>query len=119
MRGAWRACALTLAVCAQGLPARAQIVDYPTLDRVLFVEQCIRDHPQRSRQEMLYKCACAIDALAAEIPYGSYTDLATASQAASIAGERGNTARGDDALRDARRYRTALAKAYETCLIAP
>jgi hypothetical protein len=39
------------------LKAQAQIVDYPTLDRVLFVDECVRTQPQRHRQEMLYKLA--------------------------------------------------------------
>lgn len=99
--------------------AGAQIADYPTLDRVMFIEECIREHPNRLRQEMIYKCACAIDALAQEIPYAQYGDLSTAAHAATIAGERGNVARGDDVMNDARRYRTALAKAYQSCLIAP
>lgn len=97
----------------------AQIADYPTLDRVLFVEECVRNHPNRSRQEMVYKCACAMDALGEQIPYAQFTEFATASNAASIAGERGNVARGDEALTDARRYRRALASAYASCLISP
>lgn len=107
---------LTLTV-ASG--ACAQIADYPTIDRVMFIEECIREHPNRLRQEMVYKCACAIDALAEDIPYAQFADLSTAAHAATIAGERGNVARGDDVMKDARRYRTALAKAYQSCLIAP
>lgn len=97
----------------------AQISDYPTLDRVLFVEECIRAHPDRHRQEMLYKCVCAIDALAEEIPYVQYTDAATAANAITIAGERGGTTRSDDMRDLAKKFRASLMRAYKTCLILP
>ncbi|MFN0314254.1 MAG: hypothetical protein ACKVQA_04350 [Burkholderiales bacterium] len=97
----------------------AQIADYPTLDRIVFVEECIRNHPERLRQEMVYKCACAIDALAEEVPYSQYTDASTALNAGTIAGERGNVARGDDIRDQAKRFKASLARAYKSCLIAP
>ncbi len=99
--------------------AFAQITDYPTLDRVLFVEDCVRAHPDRQRQEMIYKCSCAIDALAEDIPYAQYTDAATAANAVTIAGERGNATRGDETRDQAKRFRASLAKAYKACLISP
>ena len=99
--------------------SEAQIVDYPTLDRILFVEECLRAHPQRLRQEMIYKCACALDSLAGEIPYSEYTDQATAANASSIAGERGSVLRGDAVMALARRYRDSVAKAEKACLIRP
>lgn len=110
----WTAGALVLpSLCA------AQIADYPTLDRIVFVEECIRNHPERLRQEMVYKCACAIDALAEEVPYSQYTDASTALNASTIAGERGNVARGDEMRDQAKRFKAALARAYKSCLISP
>lgn len=97
----------------------AQIADYPTLDRVLFVEDCIRSHPERNRQEMVYKCSCAMDALAEEIPYSQFTEYATAANAVTIAGERGNSARGDQTRDQATRFRASVNKAYKACLISP
>ena len=99
--------------------AQAQIADYPTLDRVMFVEECVRTHPDRLRHEMLYKCACAMDTLAEQIPYAQFTVLSTASNAITIAGERGNVARSDDMRADAKRYRSVLATAFKSCLITP
>lgn len=99
--------------------ARAQDSDYPTLERVLFVEECMRDQPDRPRQEMIYKCACAFDAVASKIPYASFTDLETASNALGIAGERGSVVRTDDIRDQARRFRTVLADAKKSCLIRP
>lgn len=105
-------------IALPGLSA-AQIADYPTLDRILFVEECIRNHPDRHRQEMVYKCACAMDALAEEIPYAQYTDASTALNASTIAGERGNVARGDEVRDQAKRFRASVARAYKSCLITP
>ena len=56
-----------LACAAASLPALAAANDFPTLERVLFVEACVRDHPDRPRQEMLYKCSCALDNIAERI----------------------------------------------------
>ena len=49
-------------------------VDYPTIERVQFVEFCVREHPDRSRQEMLYKCSCAMDKIIAQLPYDDYVE---------------------------------------------
>lgn len=111
--------AASLTAAASTAPVLAQIADYPTLDRIMFVEECIRNHPDRARQEMIYKCACAMDALAEDIPFAQFETLSTAAHAATIAGERGNVARGEESMNDARRFRGALAKAYKTCLITP
>ena len=39
---------------------------YPTSERVLYVNQCMRDHPG-AFYEMVNKCSCAIDAMARDI----------------------------------------------------
>jgi len=59
----------TLGLVITSVEAQAQIVDYPTLDRVLFVDECVRTQPQRHRQEMLYKCSCVLDKVAEEISF--------------------------------------------------
>ena len=42
----------------------AHAFDYPTSDRVLFVQACMRDNPG-PHYEMLNKCSCALDKIAA------------------------------------------------------
>jgi hypothetical protein len=92
--------------------------DFPTLDRVLFVESCIRDHPDRPRQEMLYKCSCALDAIAEEIAYDDYVELSTAADAGQIAGERGAAVRESSVGRDmTKKFRAVKGKAFSNCLI--
>ena len=97
----------------------AQIADYPTQDRILFADECVRAHPERPRQEMLYKCACLIDAVAEEIPYAEFSELATAANASTIAGERGSAVRSEGVLAQAKHYRQVLARASKSCLIQP
>jgi hypothetical protein len=100
--------------------AAAFAYDYPTRDRVQYVEECIQAHPDRSHQEMLYKCSCSIDFIAKEIPYDAYVELQTAAKAISIAGEFGEAVRGAETAKDmAKKYRDAQARAAKSCLIAP
>ena len=100
------------------LTSTAQANDFPTLDRVQFVETCIRDHPDRSRQEMIYKCSCAVDAIADEVTYAEYVDLATGFAAGQVAGERGAAIRESTQGRDlASRYRAIQGRAFKACLI--
>ena len=92
--------------------------DFPTIERVLFVEACARDHPDRPHQEMLYKCSCALDAIAAEYTYDQYVDLSTAFDAGQIAGERGAAVRESTTGQDLiKQFRAARTKAFSSCFI--
>ena len=103
---------LAMAVCAM-----AQANDFPTVDRVEFVHECIRGR-QGLRQEFLYKCACAIDALAAAVPYAEYVEMQTAARAISIAGERGAVVRdAADAQQLAKRFRALEEQAKRQCFL--
>jgi hypothetical protein len=92
--------------------------DFPTIDRVLFVENCVRDYPDRPRQEMLYKCSCAVDAIAGEFPYDEYVELATAVDAGQVAGKRGAAVReSSEGKNMSKRFKEARAKAFSSCFI--
>jgi hypothetical protein len=98
--------------------AAAPVNDFPTIDRVLFVENCARDHPDRPHQEMLYKCSCAVDAIAGEFPYDEYVELATAVDAGQIAGERGAAVReSTEGKSMSKRFKEARARALSSCMI--
>ena len=100
------------------LAGAAQANDFPTVERVLFVEACVRDHPDRPRQEMVYKCSCAIDAMAEQVGYDDYVELSTAADASQIAGERGTAVRESNEGRDmAKKFKTIKAKALTDCMI--
>jgi hypothetical protein len=104
-----------LAVVAAG--AAAQVNDYPTTDRVVFVQACIRDHPG-NYFEMINKCSCAIDAIAREVPFETYTSMSTALNANTIGGERGGYIRDTEMLQgDIRKFRQLTAKAKKGCFI--
>lgn len=92
--------------------------DFPTIDRVLFVENCVRDYPDRPHQEMLYKCSCAVDAMAGQFPYDEYVELATAVDAGQVAGERGAAVReSSEGKSMSKRFKEARAKALSSCFI--
>jgi hypothetical protein len=112
---------LTLSALALSLATMCGVAaanDFPTIERVLFVENCVRDHPDRQRQEMLYKCSCAVDAIAAEIPYEQYVELSTAFDAGQVAGERGAAVRESNAGQDmSKGFKAVRAKAFSSCFI--
>ena len=97
--------------------ALAQVSEYPTLERVLFIEHCVNEQPQRPRQEMLFKCVCVFDQLATAIPFDDFTALETASNALSIKGERGRLMRSSEARKQAAHFRKHLEEARSACLL--
>lgn len=102
-----------LSACA----VQAKGNDYPTVERVLYVEECMRAHPG-PHFEMLTKCSCTLDRIASEVPLDDFVEMNTASNANSIGGERGNTIRDTDQLqKDIRRYRQLQAAAKKSCFI--
>lgn len=97
------------------MPAQAN--DYPTADRVLYVEACMVQHPG-PRFEMLSKCSCALDQLATQVPFSDFDTMLTATNALSIGGERGNTIRDTEVMTDQiRRFRDLQIKAKRGCFI--
>ena len=108
--------AALLVLTAFAGPARAAN-DYPTLDRVVYVEACMAQHPG-PRYEMLSKCSCALDKIASEVPFSEFETMSTATNANSIGGERGNEIRDTQVMQDEiKRFRTVQAKAKQSCFI--
>jgi hypothetical protein len=111
-------------VCFVALPMAAhaapRVNDFPTVDRVLYVHECMVAHPDIGHFEITNKCACAIDAIASEITYDEYVQLSTASKATTIGGERGSYIRDVEALQAGiKRYRALQAKTNKACFIGP
>jgi hypothetical protein len=104
-------------VLAAGMAFAQQTNDYPTTDRVVFVMACMRDHPG-NHFEMINKCSCAIDAIARDLPFESYTSMSTALNANTIGGERGGYIRDTELLQgDIRKFRQLTTKAKKDCFI--
>ena len=81
--------ALLLVLCAAPL---GYANDFPTRARVDFVLTCMRE-TKAPPQESMYKCSCAIDAIADKVDYGTWVDLSTVANGITIAGERGGVMR--------------------------
>ena len=110
------AAAALLALAAFTAPARAAN-DYPTLDRVVYVEACMAQHPG-PRYEMLAKCSCTLDKIASEVSFSDFETMATATNANSIGGERGSELRDSEAMQnEIKRFRTLQSKAKQSCFI--
>ena len=95
----------------------AQAYDYPTSERVVYVEACMRDHPG-AHYEMLNKCSCMLDALAQSLPYDDYVEMSTATNANSIGGERGSYIRDVPMLQEQiKKYKALQAQVQKNCFI--
>jgi hypothetical protein len=107
-----------LAVAAFSAAAgAAQAHDYPTAERVVYVEACMRDHPG-AHYEMLNKCSCMLDAIARQLPYDDYVEMSTATNANSIGGERGSYIRDVPMLQDQiKQFKALQAKAQKSCFM--
>jgi len=84
-----RTCIAAALVTAAPLLAAAN--DFHTQARAEYVLTCMRDN--NMRQDALYKCSCAIDAIADKVSYEQWVDLSTVANATTIAGERGGVMR--------------------------
>ena len=109
-----------LTLCALSLAGGAACAnDFPTVDRVLYVQECIRQHPG-PQFEMINKCSCALDALAREVNYDDYVTMSTVTKAMSIGGERGGAIRDVPSLEpQVKRYRELQTKVKKGCFINP
>ena len=107
-----------LAVAAIATAAgAAQAHDYPTSERVIYVEACMRDHPG-AHYEMLNKCSCMLDSIAKSLPYDDYVEMSTATNANSIGGERGSYIRDVPMLQEQiKKYKALQAQAQKSCFI--
>jgi hypothetical protein len=91
--------------------------DFPTVDRVLYVQTCMKSHPGPSF-EMTNKCSCALDALASQVKYDDYVTMITVTNAMSIGGERGGAIRDAPSLEpQVKRYRELQSKVEKGCFI--
>ena len=88
--------------------------------RRLFIPRLARiDRESKApQQEAMYKCSCAIDAIADKVDYATWVDLSTIANATTIAGERGGVMRD---LKDGRKmivsYREIQEDAKKRCFL--
>ena len=98
-------------------PARAH--DFPTVDRVLYVQDCMRQNPG-PYYEMVNKCSCALDKMAGEVTYDDYVTMTTVVNAMTIGGERGGELRDNETVKpQVSRYRELQSRVKQACFIQP
>jgi hypothetical protein len=93
--------------------------DFPTVDRVLYVQECVKANPG-PHYEMINKCSCALDRFAEEVKFDEYVSMITIVNAISIGGERGSEMRDNETLKpQIARYRALQSKVGKACFLAP
>ena len=91
--------------------------DFPTRARVDWVLTCMRDSKE-PQQVAMYKCSCAIDAIADKVSYSTWVDLSTVANGMTIAGERGGVMRDlKDGRQQAASYRELQENAKKACFL--
>lgn len=107
---------LPIAVLGLVLASPAWAHEYPTVDRVEYVLECLWDNG--GEQEYLYKCSCAIDAIAKELTYDDYVEVSSAARYQRLAGERGGLFRDPEPAKNmAKKYREIHARAKQQCRV--
>lgn len=107
------ALALTL-LAVTGSHATPPSAPYPTADRVEYVLECMKNNG--GSHEYLYKCSCAIDGIAARMPYDDYVESSAVARYQTMGGERAGVFRDPEAMQAmAKRYRELHAAAKKAC----
>lgn len=107
------------AICALGAGSAAadKLAGYPTSLRVEFVLECMQDR-EGSRYELMHKCSCVLDRLAARQKVDDFVADWTASKAISIAGERGAALRDNAGVKaEAQTFIDAVSAAENACFL--
>lgn len=106
---------LAFALLAAASAARAN--DFPTVDRVLYVQECMRSNPGPNF-EMVNKCSCALDRIAEQVKFDDYVQMTTVVNAISIGGERGSELRDNETVKpQIARWRELQSKVKSACFI--
>ncbi|NDP59908.1 MAG: hypothetical protein GZ090_11185 [Oxalobacteraceae bacterium] len=111
-----RLASCTLLLLAIAAPMTAQAQEFPTSSRVEYVFECMKNHD--SKYEYLYKCSCAIDAIAKQLSFDDYAELSTAKRHQGLGGERGAEFRDPTLVKQmVRKYQQVEQVAANACFI--
>lgn len=106
---------LLLLAALAPLPVAAH--DFPTASRVDYVLECMKNHD--GKYEYLYKCSCVIDAIAKQLSYDDYVEMATALRGQGMGGERGAEFRDPPTVKAmAKKYQGIQANANKACFVS-
>lgn len=99
------------------VPFAVSANDFTTTSRVEYVLECMQNHKGQS-YETFYKCSCAIDEIAKQVPYNEFAELSTAFQYQRLGGERGAEFRDPAQIKTmVKKYETIEAKAADACFL--
>lgn len=97
-------------------PGIALADEYPTVDRVQYVLECMKNHD--GKYEYIYKCSCAIDAISNSLPYKDYVEASSVARYSTMGGERMGVFRESDQMRAlTKKWKSVEAEANKGCFI--
>lgn len=96
-----------------GQDVAARFNDYPTVTRADYVFACMATNGQS--REVLEKCACSIDEIAAILPYDKYVEAETVLSMRRVGGERMEVFRSVDSSHIVADLKRAQAEAEMVC----
>jgi hypothetical protein len=103
-----------LVFIANAVPSAAAANDFPTSTRVEYVLECMKTHD--GKYEYLYKCSCAIDEIAKQVPFEDYVQISTAARFQTLGGERGAEFRDPPSVKAmAGKYKSIEQRAANAC----
>ncbi|MEO5660295.1 MAG: hypothetical protein ABIQ90_10955 [Polaromonas sp.] len=103
-------------LAASAVPSPAFANDFPTTSRVEYVLECMKTHS--GKYEYLYKCSCAVDAIAKQVPFDEYVEISTALRHQTLGGERGAEFRDPANVKEmARKYKAIETRAADACFV--
>jgi hypothetical protein len=89
---------------------------YPTVDRVQYVLECMKNH--EGKYEYIYKCSCAIDAIADKLPYKEFVEASSVARYSTMGGERMGLFRESDEMRAlTKKWKSIEAAANKACFV--
>ena len=97
--------------------AHAAPADFPTIDRFMFVNECMQNNG--GSLDNMYKCSCMMDKLAEKLTYQQFQDGHVATHGAKTMGERSALFRDPENIRgDAKLLATVVDDAAKVCGMA-
>jgi hypothetical protein len=105
-----------LLLAANAVPLSVLANDFPTTSRVEYVLECMKTH--NGKYEYLYKCSCAVDEIAKQVPFDEYVEISTALRHQTMGGQRGAEFRDPVNVKEmAGKYKTIEGRAANACFV--
>ncbi|MFL7009899.1 hypothetical protein [Enterovibrio norvegicus] len=108
---------IMLIIALFGLSPSSNANDFPTLERVKYVQECMSLNGGPTYVNM-YGCSCVLDKIAAEMSFDDFVHADAFARLRNMRGERGGYFRSSKDSRSARKELTALRdEATQQCFV--